>query len=139
MTALEQVAERLASWTIESKSQEKRLDILIAPNHLLEAVAAIKDWGYFSAIVGLDERENLAVLYVFCSGDSLLSIKVRLSSDKPQLPSIYSLIPASLLQERELQEMFGITLQGIPDTSHLLLPDEWPDELYPLRKDALLD
>ena len=28
-----------------------------------------------------------------------------------------------------------IEVEGTPDSSHLLLPDEWPDGVYPLRKD----
>ena len=30
--------------------------------------------------------------------------------------------------------MFGVDLLGTPDSDHLLLPDEWPNGVYPLRK-----
>ncbi len=30
--------------------------------------------------------------------------------------------------------MFGITVEGTPVTDKLLLPDDWPDGVYPLRK-----
>ncbi|MBK8901102.1 MAG: nickel-dependent hydrogenase large subunit [Anaerolineaceae bacterium] len=31
--------------------------------------------------------------------------------------------------------MFGITVTDTPHTEHLFLPDDWPAEVYPLRKD----
>jgi len=31
--------------------------------------------------------------------------------------------------------MFGITIPGLPNPDRLLLPDEWPDAVFPLRKD----
>ncbi len=38
--------------------------------------------------------------------------------------------------ERELMEMFGVTVTGLADTSHLFLPDGWPEATYPLLKDT---
>ena len=37
--------------------------------------------------------------------------------------------------ERELSEMFGVTVVGIPNPERLYLPDDWPEGVYPLRKD----
>jgi Ni,Fe-hydrogenase III component G len=139
MRAIEDAQARLANWAKAVTEREKRLDVSIEVADLMSAVSNLKGWGYFSAIVGLDEGEMLAVLYVFCAADSVLTLKVQLGRDKPHLPSLYSILPATLLQERELAEMFGIVMDGIPDNSRFLLPDEWPTEVYPLRKDALLD
>ena len=33
--------------------------------------------------------------------------------------------------------MFGLRAQGLPDERRLVLPDDWPSNLYPLRKDAM--
>jgi Ni,Fe-hydrogenase III component G len=30
--------------------------------------------------------------------------------------------------------MFGVILEGMPMRDKLLLPDDWPDWVYPLRK-----
>jgi len=37
--------------------------------------------------------------------------------------------------EREMRELLGITFEGHPDPRRLLLPDNWPDGVYPLRQD----
>jgi Ni,Fe-hydrogenase III component G len=45
------------------------------------------------------------------------------------------IIPGAEVFERELREMFGITVLGLPTTEHLYLPDDWPALTYPLRKE----
>lgn len=139
MSKIEEAQALLAQWSKESTERENRLDILLEPGDLMQAVEVIKNWGYFSALIGLDEGEGLAVLYVFCAKETVLCIKVLLPRVNPHLPSICPILLAAQLQERELQEMFGIQIDGIPDNSRLLLPDEWPEGLYPLRKDAIFD
>ncbi|NMC80497.1 MAG: hydrogenase large subunit, partial [Chloroflexi bacterium] len=44
------------------------------------------------------------------------------------------LIPSATLYERELMEMMGVQLVGTPSSDRLLLPDEWPENVFPLRK-----
>ncbi len=39
--------------------------------------------------------------------------------------------------EREVRDMYGLIPVGLPDERRLMLPDDWPDELYPLRKDSM--
>ena len=33
--------------------------------------------------------------------------------------------------------MFGLVAEGLPDKRRLVLSDDWPDGLHPLRKDAM--
>jgi NADH:ubiquinone oxidoreductase subunit C len=120
-------------------------------------------WGYLSAITGLDhpgstgpiseeqrwqrlatdgetstedvtKEGTLEVLYHFCSGAGVLTLRVSVRYSFPVLPSICNLLPAATLYERELIEMFGIKLVGTPNIDKLLLPDDWPDGVFPLRK-----
>jgi Ni,Fe-hydrogenase III component G len=51
------------------------------------------------------------------------------------VPSICSVIPAASFFERELAEMLGVVIADAPDSNRLFLPDDWPDGVYPLRKD----
>ena len=34
-------------------------------------------------------------------------------------------------------DLFGLRAQGLPDERRLVLPDDWPADLYPLRKDSM--
>ncbi|MFN7050442.1 NADH-quinone oxidoreductase subunit C, partial [Proteus mirabilis] len=39
--------------------------------------------------------------------------------------------------EREIRDMYGLIPVGLPDERRLVLPDDWPEDMYPLRKDAM--
>ncbi|MBU2565391.1 MAG: NADH-quinone oxidoreductase subunit C, partial [Candidatus Thermoplasmatota archaeon] len=52
-----------------------------------------------------------------------------------KISSICDIIPGALVTEREKQEMLGITVEGIPDSRRMFLPDDFPENVYPWRKD----
>ncbi len=134
---------RLATWTEAAQTPEAdRLDVVVTVGNLLAAVAALEGWGYLSAITGLDqgvEAGQLEVLYHFCSGAVTLTLRVSIARATPSIPSICRLIPPAVVFERELLEMFGVTVIGIPNADPLFLSDDWARDIYPLRKDAALE
>ena len=152
---LNQIAEELLKpWTVSTKSPENdRLDVTIDAKDIQTCTKAIMDanWGYLSAITGLDNAEyeviegttekkaipgkgSLELLYHFCSGAAIVSLRTSLPYTKAQIDTICNIIPSASLYERETAELFGIDFVGTPSTEHLLLPDDWPAEVYPLRK-----
>ena len=48
--------------------------------------------------------------------------------------SLTNALPAVNWQEREIQDLFGLKLEGHPNPRRCALHDDWP-EVYPLRKD----
>lgn len=140
---LESARELLAAWTAEAQTPEaNRLDVVVTVGNLLAAVAALKGWGYLSAVTGLDhgrEVARLEILYHFCSGAEIVTLRVSTARESPSVASISSLIPSAIVFERELREMFGITVIGIPNADPLFLPEDWVPDVYPLRKDARLE
>ncbi len=126
-----------------------RLDVSIPADQLPVAVEALlgAHIGYLSAITGLDWPPapakggeaapgvgRVEALYHFCEGGAVVTLRVAVPYDAPRIPSICHLIPAATLFERELGEMLGVTVEGTPVPDHLLLPETWPDGVYPLRK-----
>ena len=65
----------------------------------------------------------------------LVTLKVSLDKTDLKVPTITDLIPGALTSEREKQEMLGIEVVGIPDGRRLFLPDDFPQGVYPWRKD----
>ncbi|HVO38416.1 MAG TPA: NADH-quinone oxidoreductase subunit C [Spirochaetia bacterium] len=137
---------------IEAGDNNLKADV-DAPS-LPRVVTALKEarWGYLSAITGLDrtqleaaagDTETLArsfdVLYHFCRGASVLTIRVTVPRENPVLPSISGVLPSAVLQERELSETFGIEITNMPAHGRLLLSDDWPAGLYPMRKEHTPD
>lgn len=62
-----------------------------------------------------------------------IRIRVQVPEDDPTVPSIYSMFPGADAPEREVFDMFGITFDGHPDPTRILMPDDWIG--HPLRKD----
>lgn len=138
--ALDTAATILAPWgPAATRPESTRLDVMIAREHLLEAIGALKGarWGYLSAMTGLDltATGEFEVLYHFCAGAAVVTLRVRAPKSDATVPSICGLIPSASFFERELSEMFGVTVAGSPDPTRLFLPDDWPEKVFPLRKD----
>ena len=131
-----------------NRPQPERLDAVVRPDDLLTAVRALvnESWGYLSAIVGLDHpapvpvegeptvEGAIEVLYTFCNDAAIAIIRTTLPYSQAVLPTISGLLPSAMLYEWELREMFGVEVIGLPVTGHLILADDWPDGVYPLRK-----
>lgn len=138
MNALERVQDLLAddvqSWHVP---EDHRLDAVTTVAHLLPAIQRLQEtrWGYLATITGLDSGgDDLEVLYHFCADAAVLTLRVPVPRDEAAVPTICPLVPYAGVFERELSEMFGVNVEGAPDTSRLFLPDDWPEGVYPLRK-----
>jgi Ni,Fe-hydrogenase III component G len=144
-TALQAAGTLLEPWAVEARNPEpNRLDVVIKAETLLEAVGALSDahWGYLAGITGLDlgaDSSQIEALYHFCNGAAIVTLRVRTPRLDAILPSICAVIPAASLYERELREMFGVAITGLTNLDHLFLPDDWPDGVYPLRKDTVFE
>lgn len=77
------------------------------------------------------------ILYHFSLDETglILSLRVKLGKETPEVDSISDLVPAADWIEREIHELFGIRFRGRPELERLLLGEEWPEGVYPLRKD----
>ena len=129
-------------WATEvSRPNPRQLDVKV--KELKELVPIIvglrvKRLGYLSAIVCLDlgaEANEMEVLYHFCPGDAVIALRVRVPRANASLPSLCEVVPGAESFERELHEMFGIEMVGLTTPDRLYLPDDWPDGVYPMRKD----
>jgi Ni,Fe-hydrogenase III component G len=130
-----------AEW---SSPEPNRYDAVVSGEKLADAVKALKAMNafYLSAITGLDdgvEKNTLHVLYHFCAGAVVVTLRVTVQRDNAVVPSICAIFPYASPFEREVIEMFGITFAGTPDTSRLYLPDDWTEGIYPMRKDAVIE
>jgi membrane-bound hydrogenase subunit beta len=49
--------------------------------------------------------------------------------------TITDLVPAVVFSEREIREMMGVEFDGLTDKRHLFLTPEFPEGVYPWRRD----
>jgi Ni,Fe-hydrogenase III component G len=90
----------------------------------------------FSTITGVDQRDHIELIYHMPDDKANAVINIRTTAEKP-FPVIMSVtpsVPAAHWVEREIHEMLGVEFTGHPDPKKLLLPDDWPEGVYPLRK-----
>lgn len=116
----------------------RRIFLKVAPADLVAAVTRLRDaydCAFLSTVTGLDKGETFELLYHFASPVAAVTVRTEVPRAEPRVASICPVIPGAILYEREIQEMFGIVVEGIPDGRRLNLPDDWPDGAYPLRKD----
>jgi Ni,Fe-hydrogenase III component G len=66
-------------------------------------------------------------------------LQVRIDHEKPTVPSLSQVVPGAIVYERELKDLFGIIPVGHPDLRRQAVPEDWPEGVYPLRKDTKFD
>ncbi len=119
--------------------RKRRIFASIEKNALKEAIKFLVNvlkLKHLSTITGLDLGEEIEVIYHLAyEGSIVLSMKLAVSKKDPNVPSIVDIIPGAALYEREVHDLLGITFQGNPDLSPLVLPEDWPQGVYPLRKE----
>lgn len=134
-----------------------QLTITIKLNSLPDVVEHLyyQQGGWLSVLFGNDERSlngYFAIYYVLSMegreqygvdtgkeyGDKCwVIVKALISPERPEFPSVTPRVPAAVWGEREVRDMYGLQPIGLPDERRLVLPDDWPDDLYPLRKDTM--
>jgi Ni,Fe-hydrogenase III component G len=88
-------------------------------------------------VTGLDEGETLAFIYhLSTDGGVVFNLKTRIAKDREPLRSVTSFFPGAAIYERELADLFGVEVEGLPAGPRYPLPDDWPAGVYPLRKDT---
>ena len=90
-----------------------------APRHLPGEVTAER----FEVVANLlNHRERARI-----------RLRVQVPEGDPSCPSLWPLHAGVENLEREVYDMFGITFDGHPDMTRILMPETW--EGHPLRKD----
>ncbi|MEA4869048.1 MAG: NADH-quinone oxidoreductase subunit C [Christensenella sp.] len=87
-------------------------------------------------IIGTDEGESIGLSYILSNDeDVLLVLRERVPKSAPHVRSQGALYPSLVLHERELVDLFGVQVSGLPEGPRYPLPDCWPEGEYPLRKE----
>ncbi len=132
------VKERFGDRLSVTVPHPNRAWITVSVEELPTLAKWLKDeLGYYhcSTITGLDSGEMFEALYHVTAGGGELTLRVAVPRTNPHLPTLTAIWPGAILYERELQDMFGFVIDGHPDPRRYVLPEDWPDEVYPLRKD----
>ncbi len=136
---IQRLRQDLGAKALEATNPDlRRIFVKVAPGDLVAAATLLRDkydCAYLATVSGLDKGETFEILYHFASPAANINVRTEIPKASPHLPTICPVIPGAILYERELQDMFGMVVDGIPDPRPLVLPDGWPEGSHPLRKD----
>ena len=82
------------------------------------------------------EAQAFHLYYVFAmdAAHGFIVLRVPLPTEQPVFISLTNALPAANWQEREVQDLFRLKLEGHPNPRRCALHDDWP-QVFPLRKD----
>jgi Ni,Fe-hydrogenase III large subunit/Ni,Fe-hydrogenase III component G len=89
-----------------------------------------------SAITGVDLGETIELMYHIRTCNTIVTIGVDMPKENAKIESITDLIPGANFHEREVSDLLGVTFKGHPNPKRLILPEDWPENVFPLRKDV---
>ena len=93
----------------------------------------------FTIITGIDSDDCFELLYHFANDQTGTFVTVKAfirDRETPAIESITPLIPGAEWIERELHDILGVDFKNHPNLRRLILSDDWPEGVYPLRKEA---
>jgi len=84
-----------------------------------------------AGIVG--ERFEIVLNLTSITSRDRIRVRVQVSESDAVLPTAFDLWPGTEAMEREVFDMFGVSFDGHPDLTRILMPEDWDG--HPLRKD----
>jgi membrane-bound hydrogenase subunit beta len=103
---------------------------------VFDYVVKTMKFGILAAITGLDEGPTLGLIYHLARENGIvLNLSTSVPKEKAVLKTITSYFPAADVYEREVIDLLGFKIEGLPPGSRYPLTDDWPAGQYPLRKD----
>ena len=117
-----------------------RATLLVSPRFVPAALEHLRGQGYtfLSSVHGVDyfpEEPRLGVHYELVARARVdrLRVKLRVGTDRPEVPTVTDIFPGAMFDERETYDMFGVVFTGNPDLRRILMPEDYVG--HPLRRD----
>lgn len=116
----------------------RRMMLWVEKADAVETCRVLKEKAGFyhlSTITARDTGDKLEALYHFAQPGMSLTLRLQTERADPKLPTATGVYPGAVFYEREVHDLVGIVYEGHPDLRPLVLPEDWPQGIYPLRKD----
>jgi Ni,Fe-hydrogenase III large subunit/Ni,Fe-hydrogenase III component G len=137
---LEKLTQKLADKILQVQTtQNGKLFINVKAEAIKETVKNVfeeDEEAGISAITGIDLGSKIGIMYHMRLSGTVVTLKVEVDKENARVATITDIVPSADFHEREVADLFGVTFEGHPNPKRLILPDKWPKNLYPLRKDV---
>jgi Ni,Fe-hydrogenase III large subunit/Ni,Fe-hydrogenase III component G len=96
--------------------------------------------GRFLISAGIDRRSRegcFSVIHIFSrdKDKQFICLRADVPENAAEVASITPWVAGANWSERECRDLLGVEAKGHPDPRRLILPDDWPEGVHPLRKD----
>ncbi len=93
--------------------------------------------GRLATASGVDKRSGIEILYHFMypADHQMITVRTKIKKPSPEIESIGVFLPAAIWIEREISDILGVVFKNHPDPRRLIMADDWPEGVYPLRRD----
>jgi NADH-quinone oxidoreductase subunit C len=125
---------------LDTEFRRRRAVLIANPQRIIGVLEHLRDKGYtmLASLHGVDyypDEPRLGVLYELLDMKRVdrISVKCRVSTEEPHMPSVVGLFPGADFPEREAFDMFGVVFDGHPDLRRILMPEDY--EGHPQRRD----
>lgn len=140
----EKLKSTLKDKIIEIKTpRERRIFVRVKKDAFRESLEYMindLEFKHISTITGVDLGTEIELLYHMVRDDSIVaSLGFGIPKENPTTRTITDIVPSAVLYEREVHELLGVSFEGHPNLIPLVLPEGWPQDVYPLRKDRKFD
>jgi NADH-quinone oxidoreductase subunit C len=143
-TGLELIAQELRDRDEDSVLDtvffRERAALLVSPESVPATLAHLREkgYGFLASVHGVDyfpEEPRLGVHYELLDMQTVdrISVRTRVSTEAPHVPSVTAEWPTADHQEREIWDMFGVVFDGHHDLRRILMPEDY--EGHPQRRD----
>jgi Ni,Fe-hydrogenase III component G len=107
---------------------------------IFDHVVKVMKFPILGAMTGLDEGPTLGLIYHLAQESGIvLNLSVSVPKENPVLQTVTPYFPAADVYEREVIDLLGFKIEGLPAGDRYPLTDDWPAGQYPLRKDWKAD
>jgi len=87
--------------------------------------------------VDADDCFEILYHYSYDQLSCIITVKAFIRDrENPSIESISPFLPGAEWIEREIHDVFGVDFKNHPELRRLILADDWPEGVYPERKDA---
>jgi len=125
---------------VDTEFHRDRATLVANPQSITQVLNHLKSKGYtfLASLHGVDyypHEPRLGVLYELLDMRRVdrITVKARVSTDEPNIPTATGLFAGADFQEREVYDMFGVNFDGHPDMRRILMPEDY--EGFPQRRD----
>jgi len=118
--------------------RQHRMFVHVPLNRVKEIIKYLKEtlsMAHLTTISASDVGEDIEVLYHLFNDGVTLSLRTLVPKDNPVIDTITDITPGAILYEREIQDLLGLKVKDHPDPRRLVLPEDWEEGVFPLRKD----